>query len=570
MKQLVATRGIKGIDQVAMSSGEYGVTYVPLEDRQTWTGLATTADTALNIITVYQCVRVLAETFASLPLIVYRRLPGGGKERATDHPWYDVLHGRPNPEMTSFVWRELAMSHLATWGNTYSEISRGPFNKPEIWPLRPDRMLPSYENGRKVYDYLQPSGEKRRMKPGSVFHVPGLSATGLVGYSPIALMRSTTRLLKTAESYGTNFLHNGARPSIVLSHPKLLSPTGIDRLRVQMDELRGSGNSGKTVVLEEGVTLTEIGIPPEDAQYMETRLFQKREIAAAYRVPLHKLGDLERATFSNIEHQSLEFITDTMVPWLARFEQQINIDLINDDQYFAEFLVDGYLRGDAKARAEAFAIRWQHGTVNADDWRSAENENPLPDGMGQEYFVPANYVPVSRALDPGAIDTAAPADTMGVTAPQLTLVKSWAEFHCPDCGKLVSRKAIPGSVSFCRNCKAEKTMAGEIEPAPDPLADLVAAQARGNDRIVDALTGLAQAEAGRSIKIDGTPPPAITVEAGAAPNVVIDTTQFADALRDLKGEITRQVELAATPKRREIERDGDGRMVAITEWQEAV
>jgi HK97 family phage portal protein len=550
-----ATRGFKGIDQVAQS--EYGATYVPLENHQTWTGLATTPDTALNIITVYQCVRVLAETFASLPLIVYRRLPGGGKERAPDHPWYDVLHGRPNPDMTSFVWRELLMSHLATWGNGYNEIATGQFNRPVLWPLRPDRMQPSYDdNGKKVYDYLRPDGQKQRMAPGSVFHVPGLSYSGLVGYSPIALMRSTTTLLRTAETYGTNFLRNGARPAVVLQHPKLLSTTAVSRLQAQMDELRGAGNSGKTVVLEEGMTLTEIGIPPEDAQYMETRLFQKREIAAAFRVPPHKIGDLERATFSNIEHQSLEFISDTMLPWLVRVEQQINADLIADDQYFAEFLVEGYLRGDSKTRAEAFAIRWQHGNFNSDDWRAAENENPLPNGMGQEYFVPANYVPVSRALVTPDLTGDAPSDTIGVTAPQLTVIKSWGAFRCPDCGKLINRQAAPGTVGYCPGCKAEKTMAGEMQP--DPWAGLAEAIVSALPAPAPQVAPVVNVHEPTEPPVINIPAPIVNVEKPDAPVVHVHTDSFVAAVEDLKT-------LMAAPRNKRVERDENGRIVGLVD-----
>ena len=549
-----ATRGRKGIDQEQMS--EYASTYIPLENHQTWTGNAISpGDYALNIVTVYQCVRILAETFASLPLIVYRRLPGGGKERATDHPWYEVLHGRPNTDMTSFVWRELLMSHLATWGNGYNQITSDGLGRPQLWPVRPDRLRPSYEDGVKVYDYIRASGEKQRMKPGTIFHVPGLSASGLVGYSPIALMRSTLGLLRTAESYGTNFFRNGARPAMVMSHPKLLSPTGVERLRTQMDELRGAGNSGKTVVLEEGTTLQEVGIPPEDAQYMETRLFQKREIAGAYRIPLHKLGDLEHATFTNIEHQSLEFITDTMMPWLVRVEQQVNIDLIADDEYFAEFLVDGYLRGDSKGRAEAFAIRWQHGTVNGDEWRAAENENPLPDGMGKEYFVPANYVPISKALASDAVEEGAPSDLMGTTAPQLTVIKSMGKFDCPDCGKLINRLAAPGTVGFCRSCKAEKTLAGQTpdtEPwwtgLPEAISALIPAQTAPVVNVHEP------AEA------PVIPAPIVNVEKADAPVVHVHTDSFVDAIADLKSMLERPREIRKT-----VVRDPSGRITGLVE-----
>jgi HK97 family phage portal protein len=424
VKTLVAPRrAIKAIDQEAMAQMPNGQ-YVPLANLQTWTSqYATAGDAALNVATVLTCVRVLSETFASVPLIIYRRLAGGGKERATDHPLYPVLHDQPNPDMTSFVWRELLMSHCATWGNHYSEIAFDGLGRMQLWPIRPDRIVPWYDdNGRKQYDYVSSSGARRTLRPGSIFHVPGLSASGLVGYSPIALLRSSLGLLQTAETFGRTLFDNNARPATVLQHPKTVSKDAQERLTAQVDELKGARNAGKTILLEEGLTVHEIGFPPEDAQFLQTRVFQKREIVAAYRIPPHKAGDLERATFSNIEQQSIEFVQDTMLPWFTRTEQEISTQLLAEDErdeYFVEFLVDGLLRGDAVARSQALATRWQHGTLNADQWREMENENPLPDGAGQTYYVPANYTPVGGPAPvlPQPQVIPGPADLTGAPAP---------------------------------------------------------------------------------------------------------------------------------------------------------
>lgn len=498
----LATRGRKsvdaGFDQVA--SGEtapYGSTYapngyVPIENLRHYTGYGISPETAYNIITIYQCVRVLAETFASLPLMVYRKLPNGGKERAEDHELYDVLHRAPNPQMTSFVWRELLMGHLATWGNAFNEKTRDASGRLNLWPIRPDRVQPFYYSpqlaresrfgasaGQKGYWYLDPIAGRKELDPASIFHVQGLSSSGLLGLSPITVMRNTIRLYSSAERFGTTFFDNDARPGTILSHPKTLSPAAIERLRNQMESMKGAANAGRTIVLEEGLTVSEVGIHPEDAQFMETRLFQKRELAGAYRIQPHKIGDLERATFSNIEQQSIEFIQDTMVPWFVRFEQQGDADLLSPtdrDTYFIEFLVDGYLRGDAKTRAEALAIRWQHGTVNADEWRSYENENAIPDGLGKMYFTPVNYAPVNPAEGYAAQAPATVRETVteqGPNAPggpgrpvatppappALSVVKSLGRFDCPTCGKLLNRLAGEGTVSYCRHCGEERTMA---------------------------------------------------------------------------------------------------------------
>lgn len=403
-----ATRGMKAADIES-------IRYVPLENHQTWTEWA--APVERNYIAVYQCVRVLSNTFAQLPLKLYRRRPGGGKDEARDHPLFRVLHLSPNPEMTSFVWRKIAMRHLATWGNHYSEIAEDAFGRPQLWPLSPDRMHVEWRGSRRVYIYTTAAGVRKEMRPGTVFHMQGQTTDGLTGSSPLADLRRTLSLAGSAERYGTAVFDNGARPGTVLTHPKTLSTPAQERLVSQMEALKGSSAANKTVLLEEGMTVTPIGFPPEDAQFLETRLTQHRLIYGAYGVPPHKVADLERATFSNIEHQALEYIQDGALPWLVNAEQEIAVQLIAEDDVFAEFSVDGYLRGDAKSRAEALAIRLQHGTLTQDEWRALENENPLPDGTGSRTWMAVNYAPVMPdAPDPMAgpmeaehMESAAPA-----------------------------------------------------------------------------------------------------------------------------------------------------------------
>ena len=464
MKTLVPVRpAVKAIDQQDQSGLYYPGTYVPIESLQTWTGYGLSSQAALNYIAVYQCIRVLANVFASLPLKVYRRIGDEGKAPATDHPLWNVLHLQPNSEMTSYLWRKVMMLHLLTWGNHFSEITRDTLGGLQLWPIRPDRMAVYWEGGVKVYDYLSSTGGRTRMRPGSIFHVQGQMSNGLIGSSPIADLRSTLSLSQQAERYGEATFKNGARPATVLSHPKTLSDPAIDRLAKQMDALRGAGNAGKTVVLEEDMKVTPIGFPPEDAQFMETRLMQHRLIYGAHGVPPHKVGDLERATFSNIEHQSLEFIQDGAMPWFVNFEQEAKVQLVEDDDVFVEFLVDGYLRGDSKTRAEAFAIRWQHGTLSPNQWRAKENENPIqtPDGeadpTGDLYYVPVNYAPTEMPEPPAPEPE--PEEEEPPALPALLSVKGLATFNCPNCGKLINRLAAPGTVGYCGRCRAERTFA---------------------------------------------------------------------------------------------------------------
>lgn len=453
-------RPTKGIDQLSMSQLAPGAVYIPIENRSTFSEqYAYGNDSALMIATFWDCVRVLAEGVASLPLILYRRLPGGGKERATDHELYSTLHDAPNPSMTSFAWRELMMSHLAVWGNAYNEILFDGLGRLQLWPIRPDRIEPHWGSGQldgvKLYDYLSPLGNRRTLRPGSVLHIPGLSPTGLKGYAPVELHRKTLGIHNAARDFGEATFRNNARPAVVMSHPKTLSEGAITRLAGQMDELRGSRNAGKTVIMEEGLTATEIGIPPKDAQYLESRVFESREIQKMFRMQPHKVGDLERATFSNIEEQNLEHVTDTLRPWLVRIEQEVKLQLLFDQpDIFAEFLVDGLLRGNAQSRATALQIRRQNGTINADEWREIENENPLPDGKGKEFWRPANMAVVGE--DPTAEEPAAEEEATEDIEPRpaLVAVKS-AAVHCSGCRKMLAELATAPYRFTCPRCKAE-------------------------------------------------------------------------------------------------------------------
>lgn len=421
--------------------------------------VAMDGEAGLGIVTVYACVRVLAETIASLPLILYRRLPEG-KERATDHPLYETFHDEPNPDMTSLIWRELLVSHVAGWGNHFSEMAFDQVGRLQFWPIRPDRVEPRFENGRKAYYYLSPTGGRKRFDDGTIFHVRGLSSDGLVGYSPIALHRKALTLATTAQEYGTNFLANGARPAVVLSHPKNLSEQAIARLAGQMDSMRGSRNAGKTVVLEEGLTITEVGIAPEDAQYIETRKFQMQEIARMYRVPPHLIGDLDKSTFNNIEHQSLEFVVHTIRPWLVRIEQEIKSQVLYDEPDLSvEFLVDGLLRGDAKTRSEALAIRWQHANLSPNEWRAYENENPIPGG--DAYYAPVNYAPVNPT-GPEEAPTIVRETITNAVPPSLVAVKS-AAVRCGGCNRLLGEQVTAPYRFTCPKCKTVAVKSATVE-----------------------------------------------------------------------------------------------------------
>jgi HK97 family phage portal protein len=364
-------------------------------------GTTVNTTTALYSTVVYACVRILAESVAALPLHTYRRLPGGGKERATKHPAYQLLHLSPNPEVTSLEWREAMMGHLGIRGNAYSEIEWGNNGYPKgLWPFSPDRVNPQRINGEIVYDITMPSGEGVRLPADRILHLRGFSPNGIIGYSPIALHKEPIGLSLAAEEYGARFFANDSQPAGVLEHPGQLDEPARENIKKSWKEMHeGLEKSHRMALLEEGMKWQQTSINPQDSQLLETRKFQVAEICRIYRIPPHMVADLEKATFSNIEHQSLEFVVHTLMPWLIRWEMRMTLSLLTPkerSEYFIAFLVAGLLRGDLKSRYEAYAIGRQWGWLSADDIRELEDMNPLPKGQGQSYLVPLNMVPAAE------------------------------------------------------------------------------------------------------------------------------------------------------------------------------
>ena len=353
---------------------------------------------AMQMTAVYSCVRILAEAVAGLPLHLYRYKEDGGKEKALDHPLYLLLHDEPNPEMSSFVFRETLMTHLLLWGNAYAQIIRnGRGEVMALYPLMPDRMAVDRDDkGQLYYEYTTSAddapiskGSIVRLKPSDVLHIPGLGFDGLVGYSPIAMAKNAIGLAIATEEYGSKFFANGAQPSGVLEHPGTIK----DPQRVRdswMSQFGGSANSNKIAVLEEGLKYTPISISPEQAQFLETRKFQINEIARIFRVPPHMVGDLEKSSFSNIEQQSLEFVKYTLEPWLVRWEQSIQRILFSADEkkrYFVRFNVEGLLRGDYASRMNGYAVGRQNGWMSANDIRELENLDRIPAEEGDDLYL---------------------------------------------------------------------------------------------------------------------------------------------------------------------------------------
>lgn len=364
---------------------------------------------AMQMTAVYACVRILSEAIAGLPLHLYRYNEDGSKTKALDHPLYRILHDEPNPEMTSFVFRETLMTHLLLWGNAYAQIIRnGKGEVVSLYPLMPNKMqVDRDDNGHLYYTYNRSKEEANSkdcstvtLMPEDVLHIPGLGFDGLVGYSPIAMAKNAIGLAIATEEYGAKFFANGASPSGVLEHPGIIKDP--QKIRDSWNAAYGgSSNSHKVAVLEEGMKYTPISISPNEAQFLETRKFQVNEIARIFRVPPHMVGDLEKSSFSNIEQQSLEFVKYTLDPWVIRWEQSLSRALFSADEkhtYFFRFNVEGLLRGDYQSRMAGYATARQNGWMSANDIRELEDQDRIPAEMGGDlYLINGNMLPLEKA-----------------------------------------------------------------------------------------------------------------------------------------------------------------------------
>jgi HK97 family phage portal protein len=359
---------------------------------------------AMQTAAVYACVRVISEAIASLPLHIYRYEDNGAR-MIPDHHLANLLHNAPNPEMTSFIFRETLMSHLLIWGNAYAQIVRDGSGKViALYPLLPNKMdVFRGEDGKLYYTYWRDMDERRpQEKSGGitfrrdeVLHIPGLGFDGLVGYSPIALARNAVGLTIATEDYGASFFRNGANPGGILEHAATVNDH--DAVRSAWEVLyRGAKNANRVAVLEDGLTFKQVSIPPEQAQFLETRKFQLNEIARIFRIPPHMIGDLEKSTFSNIEQQSMEFVRYTLEPWVVRWEQSMHQALVlpsEQNRIYIKFNMDGLLRGDYETRMKGYSIGIQNGFLSPNDVRRLEDLNLISvEEGGDNYMVNGNML----------------------------------------------------------------------------------------------------------------------------------------------------------------------------------
>ncbi len=370
-------------------------------------GVRVDADAAMKVSAVWACVRLISETIASLPLIVYQRLPDGGRERAVNHPLYSLLHDQPNGWQTAFEFVEMLTGHALLRGDAYARIVPGPRGPvDQLVPLHPDRVTPeriptgtSSPDGRPVYRLRyrvwREDGRDEVVNKDQIFHLGGLSFDGVRGLSVIEYGREAMGLALAAEGYGARLFSQDAKPGGVLQHPGKLSEGAAKRLRADWQAMHaGLANAHKVAVLEEGMTWHQVGMTSEDAQFLQTREFQVEDVARWFRVPLHMISSTTKATSwgTGIEQLSIGFVVYTLLPWLRRWEKAIARDLIIAPHlYFAEFLVDALLRGNVRDRYEAYAVGRNWGWLSANDVRRMENMNPIGPA-GDVYLQPLNMV----------------------------------------------------------------------------------------------------------------------------------------------------------------------------------
>ena len=362
-------------------------------------GVKVSERSALTLAVYFGCVRAVAEDIAKIPFVLYRRSGDRTRARAFAHPVYRTLHDQANPHAGAMTVREMMTGHALTWGNAYAEIDVRPEGV-YLWPIHPSRVRYYYAGDRLVYEVSKSDGTfEATIDSGRIFHLRGMGGDGIGGYSVLSYAAQSIGLGLAQHTFTAQFFGQGTTGGMVLHHPAALSDQAIAHLRDQFsDRYAGPKNAHKVKILEEGMTAENMTIPPDDAQLLESRQFSIEDVCRWFRLPPHKVQHLMRSTFSNIESQALEYVTDTLLSWARRWEQESDRKLLlpeERDEFYAKHLMQGLLRGDHKSRSEFYNRMFQVGAMSPNDIREAEDMNPV-DG-GDRYFVPANMVPIEQA-----------------------------------------------------------------------------------------------------------------------------------------------------------------------------
>jgi HK97 family phage portal protein len=369
-------------------------------------GFVVNSENALTHATVFACIKVLSESFASLPGKLHRHTPTGGTEVAYRRPENRLISISPSERYTSYIFRQTGMVHLCLRGNFYARIYRdGRGGARELVILHPDCVRPFYYND-KLYYEVSPHSEagygysqnKEVLMPSDILHVSGLGTNGIVGKSTIQVLKENIGIGLTARKFAGKALKDGTLRGII----KSVGKQNADQISSIRTNFSQAMNEGRFPLLENGLDFQTISLTPADAEFLSVAKLNRQDIAGAFRVPLHMVADLERATFSNIEHQSLEFVKYTLLPWITNWEGELNRKLLPYDlqgEYYFKFNVDGLLRGDFQTRMNGYTKAIQWGIYNRDEVRALEDMNPIPDGKGQVFITPLNMIPIDQQDD---------------------------------------------------------------------------------------------------------------------------------------------------------------------------
>ncbi|CCG56182.1 phage portal protein, HK97 family [Brachyspira pilosicoli WesB] len=359
---------------------------------------AVNPNTALTFSTVFACVRVIAESIATLPLFVYKR-DGNNKIKAINHPLYSLLHDAPNNECTSVSFIESLITQILLVGNGFVEIVRDNFNIVKELHLIDSNKIRIFRdtNNTILFEYNS-DGVLITLSKSQVMHIAGLGWNGIIGLSPISMMRKQITTGLHQDNFALDFFSNGVKKVPIISHPSRLNQDAKKNLKESFREAWEKG----IVVLEEGMKIDPITMNLSDAQFLESRRFSVEEICRIFRVPPHLIGDLSRSTNNNIEHQSIEFVTHTIRPWCVRIEKALNSYLLNHlekKKYYIEFNLDGLLRGDTLTRQQANQIKLNNGVLTRNEWRRQENLNEVEDEYGNDYFCSQQIRPIRTVYE---------------------------------------------------------------------------------------------------------------------------------------------------------------------------
>ncbi len=367
-------------------------------------GVSVTHDKAMGITAFWAGIRLISQTIAGLPCQVYER-KGKESELAEKHPVHKLLYTRPNPMMTPFTFKEIRTGHCLSWGNSYAEIEYDRGSRPiALWPLLPDRTEPEIIDGKKIY-WTIVNGTKVWLDADRVLHVPGLGFDGIKGYNVIKIHRESLGLTIASNRYGAKFFENSGKPSGVIRHPGNPDTDERRELREEWNQMHtGLTNAQRTAVLWGNMEWQAISVPPEEAQFLQTREMQIEEVARILNINPILLQHYTKSTTwgSGIAQFLTAYGKFTITPWLEREEDVLDWDLFSEEdraRFYTKYNINALLRGDAESQAKVLEIKRRNGVISADEWRELDEENPLPDGQGKEYFMPLNMAPVSQMME---------------------------------------------------------------------------------------------------------------------------------------------------------------------------